>query len=142
MADDENTPPPAPEGLGERGLRLWTDTLADLDMDPDELLLLEEACRLADELDEMGVLLANSAMLSTGSRGQPVANPLIREIRGHRLALSRVLRQLGATRPGEDEQERLTPSQRGRKAAMARHHGARSLAPVRPIWPPKQGDAS
>ncbi|MEV7983339.1 hypothetical protein [Streptomyces sp. NPDC086519] len=142
MADDENTPPPAPEGLGERGLRLWTDTLADLEMDPDELLLLEEACRLADELDEMGVLLANSAMLSKGSRGQPVANPLIREIRGHRLALSRVLRQLGATRPGEDEQERLTPSQRGRKAALARHHGARSLAPVRPIWPPKQGDAS
>ncbi|MFK0178571.1 hypothetical protein ACIQVR_21620 [Streptomyces xanthochromogenes] len=142
MADDVNTPPPAPEGLGDRGLRLWTDTLADLEMDPDELLLLEEACRLADELDEMGVLLANSAMLSKGSRGQPVANPLIREIRGHRLALSRVLRQLGATRPGEDNQERLTPSQRGRKAAMARHHGARTLAPVRPIWPPREGDAS
>lgn len=141
MAHDENTPPPAPEGLGERGLRLWTDTLADLDMDPDELLLLEEACRLADELDEMGALLANSAMLSKGSRGQPVANPLIREIRGHRLALSRVLRQLGATRPGEDDQEHLTPSQRGRKAAMVRHHGARALAPVRPMWP-NQGDAS
>ncbi|QKZ22072.1 hypothetical protein [Streptomyces chartreusis] len=141
MAHDENTPPPAPDGLGERGLRLWTDTLADLEMDPDELLLLEEACRLADELDEMGVLLANSAMLSKGSRGQPVANPLIREIRGHRLALSRVLRQLGATRPGEEDQERLTPSQRGRKAAIARHHGARSLAPVRPMWP-NQGDAS
>ncbi|ANJ07150.1 hypothetical protein [Streptomyces parvulus] len=142
MADDENTPPRAPDGLGERGLRLWTDTLAELDMDPDELVLLEEACRLADELDEMGTLLAGSSMLSVGSRGQQVANPLIREIRGHRLALSRVLRQLGATRPGEDEEERLTPSQRGRKAAMARHHGARSLAPVRPMWPPREGDAS
>lgn len=142
MADDENTPPVAPDGLGERGLKLWTDTVAELEMDPDELLLLEEACRLADELDEMGVLLANSSMLSTGSRGQQVANPLIREIRGHRLALSRVLRQLGATRPAEDEQERLTPSQRGRKAAMARHHGARSLAPVHPMWPPREGDAS
>ncbi|MGW7604481.1 hypothetical protein [Streptomyces antimycoticus] len=142
MSDDENTPTPAPDGLGERGLRLWTDTVAELEMDPDELLLLEEAAHLADELDEMGTLLANSAMLSTGSRGQVVANPLIREIRGHRLALSRILRQLGATRPGEDEQERLTPSQRGRKAALARHHGARSLAPVRPIWPPREGDAS
>lgn len=141
MSDDKNTPPTAPEGLGERGLRLWTDTLADLEMDPDELLLLEEACRLADELDEMGALLADSTMLSTGSRGQPVANPLIREIRGHRLALSRVLRQLGATRPAEDGEERLTPSQRGRKAAIARHHGDRALAPVRPIWP-RQGDAS
>jgi hypothetical protein len=141
VADDVNTPPPPPEGLGGRGLRLWTDTVSELEHDPDELVLLEEACRLADELDEMGVLLANSAMLSTGSRGQPVANPLIREIRGHRLALSRVLRQLGATRPAEEDQERLTPSQRGRKAAIARHHGDRALAPVRPMWP-RQGDAS
>lgn len=139
MADDENTPPAAPDGLGERGLKLWTDTVAELEMDPDELVLLEEACRLADELDEMGVLLANSSMLSTGSRGQQVANPLIREIRGHRLALSRVLRQLGATRQGEDEQERLTPSQRGRKAAIARHHGPRGMAPVRQLWPPAEG---
>lgn len=142
MADDENTPPAAPEGLGERGLRLWTETVEELELDPDELLLLEEAARLADELDDMGRLLACSSLLSTGSRGQQVINPLIPQIRGHRLALARVLRQLGATRPGEDEQERLTPSQRGRKAAMARHHGARALAPVRPMWPPREGDAS
>jgi hypothetical protein len=141
VADDEMTPPPAPDGLGERGLRLWTDTLSELEMDPDELLLLEEAARLADEIDTMGAALDAGELLSKGSRGQPVANPLIREIRGHRLALSRILRQLGATRPGEGEQEHLTPSQRGRKAAMARHHGARALAPVRPMWP-NQGDAS
>ncbi|MEV5353273.1 hypothetical protein [Streptomyces sp. NPDC052693] len=141
MADDENAPTPPPVGLGERGLKLWTDTLEDLELDPDELVLLEEACRLADELDEMGAALAGGKLVSKGSRGQPVANPMIREIRGHRLALARVLRQLGATRPGEDEQERLTPSQRGRKAAIARHHGSRSLAPVRPMWP-QQGDAS
>lgn len=141
MADDEYTPPAAPVGLGERGLKLWRDTLEELELDPDELLLLEEAARLADELDQMGVLLANSSLLSTGSRGQQVANPLIREIRGHRLALSRILRQLGATRPGEDEQERLSPSQRGRKAAIARHHGSRALAAVRPMWS-REGDAS
>ncbi|WP_327654771.1 hypothetical protein [Streptomyces sp. NBC_00483] len=141
MSDDENTPPPAPEGLGERGLRLWNDTLEKLELDPDELLLLEEAARLADELDTMGAALDEGDLLSKGSRGQPVANPLIREIRGHRLALSRILRQLGATRPGEDDQERLTPSQRGRKAALARHHGDRALAPVRPMWS-RQGDAS
>lgn len=138
MADDENTPPPPPDGLGERGLKLWRDTVEEMELDPDELVLLEEACRLADELDEMGAALAGGKLVSKGSRGQPVANPMIREIRGHRLALARVLRQLGALRPGDEEQERLTPSQRGRKAAIARHHGPRSLAPVRQLWPPSE----
>lgn len=133
MSDDEYTPPPAPDGLGERGLRLWHDTLEELELDPDELLLLEEAARLADEIDTMGAALDAGELLSKGSRGQPVANPLIREIRGHRLALSRILRQLGATRPGEESGERSTPSQRGRKAALARWHGDRS-APARTQW--------
>ncbi|WP_328893839.1 hypothetical protein [Streptomyces sp. NBC_00236] len=133
MADDDYTPPPAPAGLGERGLKLWNDTLEELELDPDELLLLQEAGRLADEIDTMGAALAAGELLSKGSRGQPVANPLIREIRGHRLALSRILRQLGATRPGEESGERSTPSQRGRSAAMARWHGDRA-EPDRQRW--------
>ncbi|MFH9369100.1 hypothetical protein ACH4K8_25865 [Streptomyces anulatus] len=128
MADDEYTPPPAPAGLGERGLRLWTDTLVELELDPDELLLLQEAARLADEIDTMGAALDAGELLSKGSRGQPVANPLIREIRGHRLALSRILRQLGATRPGEETGERSTASERGRTAAMTRWHGGRTYS--------------
>ncbi|MGW5210024.1 hypothetical protein ACWEQO_02080 [Streptomyces sp. NPDC004051] len=133
MADDEYTPPPAPDGLGERGLKLWTDTLEELELDPDELLLLEEAARLADEIDRIAAALDAGELISRGSRGQPVANPLIREIRGHRLALSRLLRQLGATRPGEESGERSTPSERGRRAALSRWNGGRAV-PDRQTW--------
>ncbi|WP_216587523.1 hypothetical protein [Streptomyces brasiliscabiei] len=133
MSDDEYTPPPAPDGLAERGLKLWQELTEELEHDADELLLLAEACSLADEIDTMTAVLGAGELLSKGSRGQPVANPLIREIRGHRLALSRILRQLGATRPGEESGERSTPSERGRKAALARWHGGRAV-PDRPAW--------
>ncbi|MFJ1995721.1 hypothetical protein [Streptomyces asiaticus] len=141
MADEMQAPPPAPDGLGERGLRLWSDTVRDLELDPDETVLLEEACRLTDEVDVLTAALDAGGLMVKGSRGQQVANPLIRELRQHRLALARVLRQLGATNPGEDTGERSTPSQRGRKAALARWHGPRGEAAVlRPQW--GRGDAS
>lgn len=139
MNEDPQRPP---EGLLERGLRLWEDTLKDLDGDPDELVLLEEACRLVDEIDLMVAALAEGGTVVKGSRGQPSANPLIREIRGHRLALTRVLRQLGAARPADEQSgERLTASERGRRAAVARHHGPRAVPPMRQVWPPA-GSAS
>lgn len=128
-----------PEGLRERGLRLWQDTLNGMEADPDELVLLEEACRLADEIDLMVAALGEGGPVVKGSRGQPSANPLIREIRGHRLALTRVLRQLGAARPADEENgDRLTPSQLGRRAAIARHHGPRAVPPMRQVWPPSE----
>jgi len=42
-------------GFGPRGARLWRDTTADpaLSLSPVELVLLEEACRLADRLDRL-----------------------------------------------------------------------------------------
>ncbi|MFD5207314.1 hypothetical protein ACFWIP_17205 [Streptomyces anulatus] len=145
MTDDENSPQPPPDGLGERGLKLWQDVTADLEHDPDELLLLEEACCLADEIDTMTAALNAGELLSKGSRGQPVANPLIREIRGHRLALSRILRQLGATRPGEESGERSTSSERGRTAALTRWHGGRAYSEPTSMQDYRQafrGDAS
>ena len=140
MADEVQQPP---DGLRARGLRLWESTTADMVLDPDELVLLEEACRVADEIDTLWAALGEQGPLTKGSRGQQVASPLLREIRGHRLVLSRILRQLGATNPGDEESgERLSPSERGRKAAIARHHGARSLPRPRQVWPPSRGSAS
>ncbi|MEU3281786.1 hypothetical protein [Streptomyces antibioticus] len=40
-----------PEGLGERGLRMWRDSTALWQLTPAHLVLLEEACRIADRLD-------------------------------------------------------------------------------------------
>ena len=41
----------APKGLGTRGKRLWKDITAAHDLDPQQRVLLEEACRTVDRLD-------------------------------------------------------------------------------------------
>ncbi|MFK0173401.1 hypothetical protein ACIQU5_31925 [Streptomyces sp. NPDC090306] len=46
-----------PAGLGERGSRMWRDTLAIWALTPAHLVLLEEACRTADRLDVLNAML-------------------------------------------------------------------------------------
>ncbi|WP_030543104.1 hypothetical protein [Streptomyces albus] len=126
MENGQEAPHPAPDGLGPRALELWSGTVAENELEPGELVLLEAACRLVDHVDVMEAALAEQGPVVKGSRGQPAASPLLREIRAHRLAVTRILRQLMAAAPAEEEGERLTPSQRGRRAAVIRHHGPRA----------------
>ncbi|MFE2469723.1 hypothetical protein [Streptomyces mirabilis] len=46
-----------PEGLGERGLRMWRESLAIWSLTPAHLVLLEEACRIADRLELLDSML-------------------------------------------------------------------------------------
>ncbi|MFF9238395.1 hypothetical protein ACF1AY_15880 [Streptomyces sp. NPDC014776] len=46
-----------PAGLGERGLRMWRESLAIWSLTPAHLVLLEEACRIADRLDLLNSML-------------------------------------------------------------------------------------
>ena len=41
----------APKGLGTRGKRLWRDIVEAHELDPQQRVLLEEACRTVDRLD-------------------------------------------------------------------------------------------
>jgi hypothetical protein len=52
VAEQEQEPA---DGFGPRGARLWRETAADaeLKLSPAEVVLLEEACRLADRLDRL-----------------------------------------------------------------------------------------
>ena len=43
----------APKGLGTRGRRLWREITEAHDLDPMQVVLLEEACRCADRLDKL-----------------------------------------------------------------------------------------
>jgi hypothetical protein len=117
---------PAPEGLGERALALWSGTVKGLELEAGELVLLESACRLVDQIDAMQAALEEQGPIVKGSRGQPAASPLLREIRAHDLAVTRILRTLMAAMPEEEDGKRLTPTERGRKAALARWHGGRA----------------
>ncbi|MFD8521016.1 hypothetical protein ACFV2D_13500 [Streptomyces capillispiralis] len=122
---------PAPDGLGERAAALWSGTVDGKVLEAGELVLLEEACRLVDQIDVMQAALEGQGLVVKGSRGQLVASPLIREIRANKLAVSRILRQLMAAAPVEEEGKRLTPSERGRKAAVLRHYGPRAATDAR-----------
>ncbi|MFJ4365078.1 hypothetical protein ACIP4S_13095 [Streptomyces chartreusis] len=48
-----------PPGLGERGRRMWTESLAIWSLTPAHLVLLEEACRIADRLDLLNTMLGS-----------------------------------------------------------------------------------
>ncbi|MFD4343416.1 hypothetical protein ACFWQ6_00790 [Streptomyces coelicoflavus] len=47
----------SPSGLGDRGRRLWEETLAPGSLTPSHLVLLEEACRAADRLELLDSIL-------------------------------------------------------------------------------------
>ena len=133
MSESDQNDHPAPAGLGERALALWVGTVEGLELEPGELVLLESACRLVDQIDAMQAALKEQGPVVKGSRGQVAASPLLREIRAHDLAVTRILRTLMAAMPDEDEGKRLSPSDRGRKAALARWHGGRAYtAPAPP----------
>ncbi|WP_085215062.1 hypothetical protein [Streptomyces sp. Amel2xC10] len=46
-----------PPGLGDRGQRMWEESLAIWSLTPAHLVLLEEACRIADRLDLLDSML-------------------------------------------------------------------------------------
>lgn len=50
-----------PAGLGERGRRMWRESLAIWSLTPAHLVLLEEACRIADRLELLDSILRGSS---------------------------------------------------------------------------------
>ena len=57
-----------PAGLGGRGRRMWRDSLAIWSLTPAHLVLLEEACRIADRLELLdSILRAQSKEVNAAS---------------------------------------------------------------------------
>lgn len=115
--------PRAPAGLGPRGRRLWVDTVAVFDLRPDELATLEECARTTDVLARLEHELATSDVVVVGSTGQPRPNPLLGEVRGHRLVLARLLSLLALDDVPEDGEDGARPTVgqvRAQRAAQAR----------------------
>ena len=77
------------------GDELSESILEGFELRPDETAVLDSACRLADEIETMEAELDKSGPVVQGSRNQTRPHPLIAEVRSHRLALARLLKQLG-----------------------------------------------
>jgi hypothetical protein len=109
---------PAPDGLGDAGASLWADVSSRYDLRPDELRVLEAACREQDLIVRLDAALVGADLIVRGSQGQPVANPLVQELRQHRSTLRGLLGQLKL--PDEDGRVAASTSAQARKAANAR----------------------
>lgn len=126
---------PVPDGLETAGLTLWSATVADYELTPAEIRILEDAAREADliaHLDREWIRLGRP-LISLGSAKQEVAHPILMELRQHRGTLRQLLNNLrlpSATDsppsviPLVDElgnPRKMTRSESGRYAASVRY---------------------
>lgn len=134
MTDSDKQSPRVPRGLSTKGTRLWREMhKAFSAFNPAELVLIEEACRIADRLDRLnGVLVGDedafAQVRSTGSDGPLVlvVNDAMSEARQQ----ANVLKQIVAALRLPDEESGRRPIQRnnGARGAHAGHSGGRATS--------------
>lgn len=118
---DRKQKPRAPMGLGPRGLKFWHEVNEQYVLRSDELRVLEDACREMAIIDEMNKELSRVGVWMEGAAGQQRMNPLVAELRQHRMVLLSALRQLKLP-DGEDGRGRVeTPEEISAKARRAAH---------------------
>lgn len=110
------TKPTAPAHLGGKARKLWRDISGEYELRADELRVLEDACREVDLVERLEESLRSEPLVVEGSQGQPVASPLVQELRQHRVVLARLLAQLKLP----DESGARDTSSAARTAAAAR----------------------
>lgn len=69
--------PRPPESLDVAGRRLWRSVVADYELSAAEVETLQQACRVADILARVDVVLMDSDLVVEGHHGQPHAHPLL-----------------------------------------------------------------
>lgn len=112
----------APQGLGPQGSCLWQEIAEGFELRVDELRVLGDACRTVDLIERMEEAMKDAPLVVTGSQGQPVANPLVQELRQYRSLVARLLASLKL--PDEDEgRDARDRSSHARHAALMRWRG-------------------
>ena len=111
--------PKAPTRLSAVGRRLWREVVADYTLRPDELVLLEKACRTADDSARLDTALLDAPMLVSGSMGQQRAHPLLHESRQTRSLLAALLKQLGLPDPADESANETKAQERSAHAMTA-----------------------
>lgn len=107
--------PRAPGGLGVAGRRLWKTVILDadsqeIDLDSREIAWLEDACRLTDRLEQLEAELeAAGSYMTIGVAKQPVAHPLLGEIRQTRALRAQMLARITVSPPEEKQSASVFP---------------------------------
>lgn len=92
-----------PDGLRDPGRRLWDAITVDYDLDEHELVLLREAVRTVDLLDELERDVRRDGATIQSPQGVK-AHPAAVEARQQRIALARLMAALRMPAGNEDDQ--------------------------------------
>lgn len=95
--------PQAPEDLGEAGRGLWLDVVESFEMEPHDLTMLGEACRISDRLGELRAVVARDGVTVESPQGMK-GHPALVESRQQAIAQARLITALRL--PDEDDQPR------------------------------------
>lgn len=113
-----------PDDLGESGTRLWAMLTTGREYDPGAEVLIANAARIADRLDELTAEIGGRLTV-TNDKGDECANPLITEHRQQLAVFRAVCTTLGvgkmsAPRPaGKSLQDQLADKRAEREARGA-----------------------
>lgn len=83
-----------PAGLGDAGSELWTGVTSGRELDAPSKVLLVNACRIADRLDDL-VEMIGSRLTVINDQGTETINPLISEHRQQYATLAVILSKMG-----------------------------------------------
>jgi hypothetical protein len=113
---------PAPDGLASAGRGLWSGVVGKYDLRPDELVTLEDICRITDMIAALDAAWAEQGrpLTTKGSMGQLVTHPLISEIRSHRMARNTLSKQLKLP---DESGERPNQQRDAARSRWAQAHG-------------------
>jgi P27 family predicted phage terminase small subunit len=114
----------APKQLGPAGKALWRRMTREFDFNGAEVELLKQLC---DTIDEIAVLkreLDATGPMVSGSKGQPVLNPVFTQLASHRKVADQLTTALALPLEGEAVGQRR--SARSKVAADARWRRTKS----------------
>lgn len=106
------TAPKSPDGLRITGRKLWRALIQQYEFEIHEELLLLQACRTADRLDELAREAADNPITVINTKGDQIAHPAIVESRQQSIVLSRLLASLRLP-SGENDGSLDRPQRRG-----------------------------
>jgi P27 family predicted phage terminase small subunit len=94
MTRSDRRIPAAPSHLGREAKALWRSVLADFDLESHHLALLQAACEALGRTTEAREAIARDGAYVVGRFG-PKAHPALATERDSRMAMTRILRELG-----------------------------------------------
>lgn len=105
-------PTAPPKSLRRSGKALWRAVTRDFDLEEHELVLLREACRTSDSLDDLQALLEREGLTTISPQGVRV-HPALVELRQQRIAFARIMTALRVPTGEDSGREQVRGGVRG-----------------------------